>query len=332
MNGEFTFIIPEEDSIRNDSISFTHLNYKNKTIAYSDLKSNENIILEQDYYSLSEVAIYAQYAQNTNRLALSDAREKGKPILLFFTASYCGPCKHYKKLFAADNEVSRFLKENYALIICDILTKPGIKLKKLYGSGSRVPNFVVITSDERILAKHSGSWWKEGIGMDDEACLSFLKQYSKLPEKLESLKQIKQTNYDYRVNELRKKPIPTFDENLSNTDWKILLSLGLVNITNIMYTNDDFSSYKVGSDFGLYLYYRRKGSNFSIQNGLLFSSQGGRNSEVPESLRINYLELPVRLSYQFYNSGQVGLYTVKLAMTPYVAYGLTAKNKLMDEK
>ncbi|MBI9062640.1 MAG: outer membrane beta-barrel protein [Marinilabiliaceae bacterium] len=325
-NGEFTLIITEEESILNDSLIFSHLNYKNKTIAYSDLNSNDSIVLEQDYYNLSEVAIYAQYAHNSYRLALSDSKEKWKPIILFFTASYCGPCKYYKNLFAADNKISRFLKENYTLIICDIQTKPGMKLKRLYGSGSGVPNFIVITPDERIIAKHSGGWWNDG--MDDEACLNFLKQYSKIPEKLEGIKQIRQTNYDFSTNELRKRPIPTFDKNLKKTNWRVLLNLGLINVTNIMSSNDEYSSSKIGYDFGLYLYYNKKGSNFSFQQGLQFSSQGGRNSAVSKNFRMNYLEMPLRVNYQFYNKS----FIMKGGFAPYVSYGLTAKNKIINER
>lgn len=328
INGDFTLTFSEDTLVLNDSIVFMHLNYKNKTIAYSDLKNNDTISLEQDYYKLSEVAIYAQYAQNSYRLALSEAKEKGKPILLFFTASYCGPCRYYKKLFVVDNEISRFLKENYTLVICDILSKPGMKLKRLYGSGPGVPNFIVITPDERIIAKHSGGWGREGIGPDDEACLKFLKQYCKLPEKLVSLKQIRQTNYDFSANELRKRPIPTFDQDLSKTNWRILLNLGLINVTNIKSTADSYSSYKVGYDFGLNFYYNKKGSNFSLQPGLLFSSQGGRNSEVSENFRINYLEMPFQLNYKFYSGG----FNLKASLAPYVSYGLAAKNKITNER
>ncbi len=272
INGDFTLTFSEDTLVLNDSIVFMHLNYKNKTIAYSDLNNNDTISLEQDYYKLSEVAIYAQYAQNSYRLALSEAKEKGKPILLFFTASYCGPCKYYKKLFGTDNEISRFLKENYTLIICDILSKPGMKLKRLYGSGPGVPNFIVITPDERIIAKHSGGWGREGVGIDDEACLDFLKQYCKLPEKLESFKQIRQTNYDFSSNKLRKRPIITFDEKLSETNWRILLNLGLINVTNLNTTNNNYSSYKIGYDFGMYLFYKRKESNFSFQQQMIINS------------------------------------------------------------
>ncbi len=328
LDGNFTLVIPNEDTVLNDSVVFMHLNYKNRIIAYKDLKRNDSIVLDQDYYNLSEVAIYAQYAQNSYRLALSNAKENGKSILLFFTASYCGPCRYYKNLLTEENNISKYLKENYILIFCDIMTKPGMKLKRLYGAGTGVPNFVVITPDERIIAKHSGGWWEKGIGMEDEACLNFLKKYSRLPKKLESLKQIRQTNYDFSINEIRKRPIGTFlettDENLASTNWRFMLNLGIINITNL---NDDiYNKSKIGYDFGLLLYYNKKGNNFSCKSGLIYSSEGGKHSLANENLRINYLEVPLNLSYLQKNA----FMPIKFTLSPYVSYGITAKNKYTD--
>lgn len=326
LDGNFLLELSEQSEIRKDSIVFMHLNYVNKTLAYKDIIKDSCIVLKQDYHKLNEVEVYAQYAQNTYKLALANAKDKGKPTLLFFTASWCGICKYYKRLFTEENEISEYLKENYVLVVCDILTETGMKLKRLYNIGSGLPKFVVISPDERTIAKFPGGW------KNDEECLKFLKQHSELPEKLESYKQIRQTSYDFSSKELRKRPIVTFDQNIKSTNWRILLNLGLINITNIESSNNSFDSHKIGYDFGLYAYYNKKGSNFSFQNGLLFSSQGGRSSKESSNFRINYLELPIRLNYQLYKGSQVGCNILKVSVAPYIAYGLTAKNKLTNER
>ncbi len=322
LDGNFWIEISDEEEFMNDSIVFRHLNYKDKTLAFKDFKENSCVILKQDYHQLNEVGVYAQYAQNSYKLALKNAKETDKPILLFFTADWCGICHYYKQLFTEKNEINEYLKENYLLVFCDILTKPGMKLKRLYGVGSGLPKFVIITSDERRIAKFDRGWENQ------DECLQFLKKYSKLPQNLESYKKIRQTNYNFEINAPRKRPIVKFDEQMKNTDWRIFLHLGLMNITNIKSSNHNYRSHKLGYDFGFSLMHYKVGNPFSIRGGLLFSSQGGRSPQGSKSFRINYLEIPVRLDYQFRNTR----FLSKIGAGPYISCGLAAKNKQANER
>src|SRR5690554_4092750 len=256
LEGNFFLEVFDEKKISDDSIVFMHLNYVNRTIAYIDIKKESNIVLKQEYHTLNEVAVYARYSEDKYKLALYNARDRNKPILLFFTANWCGVCKKYKRLFTEENEISEFLNENYILVICDIQTKTGMKLKRLYNIGPGLPKFVVISPDEKTIATFPSGW------RNNEECLQFLKQHSQMPENLNSYKQIRQTNYDFSSKELRKRSVVTFDQNLKSTNWRILLNLGLINMTNIESNYNDFGSYKIGYDFGLYAYYNKKGSNF----------------------------------------------------------------------
>ncbi|TKG88874.1 DUF255 domain-containing protein [Puteibacter caeruleilacunae] len=321
INGIFKLELPTDKSFKTDSLIFMHLNYKNQTVAFKDLSSHASIILKPDLHSLDEIAVYAQFAQHTYKRALSYASEAEKPLLLFFTAQWCGFCHKYKKLFSEENEISDYLKEHYKLVICDILTKPGMKLKRLYSAGPGLPQFVIITPQERIIAKHHGGWKTK------QECLDFLKQHHHLPQAVNQLKAIRQTKYDFTRNELRKQTIPKLDEQLEQTNWKVLLNLGLMNFTHLSSTNP-YGTNKIGYDFGVLLNYTQEESKFSYETGILFSSQGGRHANEGKNFRINYLEVPFRINYKFSDAP----FPMKLCLSPYLAYGVSAKNKFTDTR
>lgn len=319
--GRFVIKIPNNEEILHDSLVFTHLNYKRRIMACTDFQNQSRVMMEKESIELDEFAVYAQYSQYSYDQAIGYSRVSNKPILLFFTASWCGPCNSYKRLFSEENEVSEYLKSHYVLILCDILSESGMKLKRIYHSGSGVPNFIVVSPDERIIVKHQGGW------ASDDACLDFLKTHASLPDELQHLPVVSTSKYDFSDQEMRKRHLPDFDANMKKTDWRILLSLGLINFTNLESDNGShYNSYKVGYDFGALIYYHKPQSSFSFQTGFIFSSQGGRHYDTSKSFRVNYLETPLRINYQIAASP----FPVKVCMAPYFALGLSAKNKFTN--
>ena len=243
---------------RHDSLCIMHLDYKNVKIPVGSMDSLNQIVLESQMYELNEVTIYAQYSQFNYGQALIDAQSQGKPILLFFTAEWCYFCKKYKKLFSEENEVSDYLKMNYKLVYCDILTESGLKLKRLCRTGAGLPQFVVITPDEKIVARHEGAW------QTTRECLDFLKIHHSPVDSVSFLKPIKTRNYDFSNEKVRSRPIPNFDYRMKETDWRILLQLGIINVTN-MSNGSTLSRNKIGYEFGAWLYYQKEKNVFHIK-------------------------------------------------------------------
>ncbi len=319
-DSEGAFLLPFGDE-SHDSLCIMHLDYKNVKIPVSSMDSINQIVLQSQMYELNEVTIYAQYSQFNYGQALVDAKAQAKPILLFFTAEWCYFCRKYKKLFSEENEVSDYLKMNYKLVYCDILTESGLKLKRLCGTGAGLPQFVVITPDEKIVEKHTGSWQTTG------ECLDFLKTHHSSVDSVSFLKPIKTRNYDFSNEKVRSRPIPNFDYRMKETDWRILLQLGILNFTNF-HNGNDFEKNKIGYEFGAWLYYQKENKRFSYQTGLIFSSQGGKHDQTNDNFRLNYLEMPVCISYL----QKFGSVPLKFSLAAYIACGLTAKDKHSDSR
>lgn len=100
----------------------------------------------------------------------------------------------------------------------------------------------------------------------------------------------------------------------------------MINATNLNNTSP-FSRNKIGYDFGALLHYQKRNSPFSYQSGLIFSSEGGRHHIHSKNLRINYLELPLSISYL----KKIATVPIKLSLSPYAALEITAKNKDTNE-
>ncbi len=98
--------------------------------------------------------------------ALEASKKDGKPVVVAFTATWCGPCKSFKANTLADAGVKKELEDNFHFYLMDTDDEPG--LAKKFGIGS-IPNIKVIDSNENVKAS--------GGPMGIKSFLDFLKKY-----------------------------------------------------------------------------------------------------------------------------------------------------------
>ncbi|MGH7215244.1 MAG: thioredoxin family protein [Tepidisphaeraceae bacterium] len=86
--------------------------------------------------------------------ARDEAARLNKPVFLYFTASWCGPCQELKHTTWADADVEAALRA-YVPVKIDIDQQPGIALR--YDPDGIVPFFVATTPAGDPLKTHAGA-------------------------------------------------------------------------------------------------------------------------------------------------------------------------------
>jgi thiol:disulfide interchange protein len=85
--------------------------------------------------------------------AMAKAKQEGKPTLLFFTASWCPPCKQMKSDVLPQDAIASTIRDNFVGVYVDIDERGADA--SAYGI-TGVPTFIVFNKDGQEVARQSG--------------------------------------------------------------------------------------------------------------------------------------------------------------------------------
>lgn len=86
--------------------------------------------------------------------ALAKGKQEGKPTLLFFTASWCPPCKHMKSEVLPQESVANTIRDQFVGVYIDIDARGADA--QAYGIEG-VPTFIVLNKNGEEIARRSGA-------------------------------------------------------------------------------------------------------------------------------------------------------------------------------
>jgi len=252
--------------------------------------------------------------------AIKEAETQNKLILLYFTAKWCGPCQYMSKYIFTVEEVHQKVSENYIALELDIDIKANQEIYYKYNAdkGISIPKFFFINSKEEVIKFHYGALklnqFKDFIDIPD---------WSKPITKAESDSiAISRVN----SNSIKPSAFNKFMHNVHISRWKPGLRLGMNYYTvNASGSSINYDKHKFGLNIGMFLDYTTR--SFLFQPGISLSSKGAKISNANEtpngSLRLNYIEVPIRFSINTFNHKIVGCaQSVRLNFEPYGAYAL----------
>ena len=87
--------------------------------------------------------------------ALARSARESKPILLIFTATWCGPCQYMKKEVYPSADVQR-IADRYVWVMLDVDNRENRSLHDKYGVRG-IPNIVITDSNGRVKNRQIGS-------------------------------------------------------------------------------------------------------------------------------------------------------------------------------
>jgi thiol:disulfide interchange protein len=85
---------------------------------------------------------------------LSEAKEKGKPVLLVFGATWCPPCKTMKRNVWPDEEVTQAVEQGYVPMYVDIDEEKHSQLSARYRILG-IPAVLVLNAEGEVLQKRN---------------------------------------------------------------------------------------------------------------------------------------------------------------------------------
>lgn len=237
-------------------------------------------------------------AQEASRkiVAMPDSIRSEHPVLLFFTASWCGPCRMVKGVTFRNAEVAALL-DRIDLRVLDIDTPAGKVYQRAYGSERRgVPELVLF---DRMGVKIASL---EGYNKDPQRTIEFLEQAfpKEEPAAAADVPTVKGRDADtLRVSlppetytEAFRSERPGFMLRLATSPWTLNFGGGVL-FSGVASSEFDAmrTGFYVSATTSLVMTRR-----WEAEAGLEFAAMGGKSSS--EVLRSYYLVLPAEVQYR----------------------------------
>lgn len=267
-------------------------------------------------------ALQVSWFDRTFQEATVKARNEQKELLLYFTATWCGPCRQMDKSTFSDAEITGYLDRNFVAYKADIDDSVGRSLYFQYtrDESITVPYFTVVDAQVNEVVKA-----KTGM-MNSEDFFNFLSEPTSLKERYspKSAEEIQPLTAQFSSDSSSN----SFLFKLYFSDVKLGFRLGY---NRSSFSTSSSQNHALNQSIGgvsaeLFADYTTYGK-FLFQGGIALTPKGAYNPESGQLQRLRYLEIPLRISYTIFNHPIAGCpQPVRITFIPYGAYAISAQS------
>jgi len=282
------------------------------------------------FFSFIQISFAIDFYKGSYTEALERGKTENKLILLYFTATWCGPCKYMQDYIFPNAGLTSYVNQNYIALKLDIDTKDGklIYIKSHQPKGPMgVPAFIIMNNREEVLKKKTGAMklvqFQEFLLKEGNPNVVYKLLADSLAEKQIATKEKKPT----MLSKLY------FTSSVSN--WKPAIKIG----TTLSSFSTRPGKLTMGYELGFYMDRSFKNKNslrgfwhssrYNFEPGIMLTSKGGSllSGNATTKVNVHYLELGLFNSYQIR-----GCRGVELSVNPYGALALWGNYETQGNK